>query len=159
MKPAKVDASLCLVSAPPTDLERSVARALEPLEDVRLAYLFGSRARGTARTDSDLDLAVRLRAPDATGRAALTLDVIAALTDALGSLGERVDLLDLDRAGSEVAFRVIGEGRCLVCRDRAERTHLEASIARRYDDERPYRTLFVQAARRAAERMGGRNRG
>ena len=159
MKRGDGDATLRSVGEPRSDLERSVAGALEPFEDVRVAYLFGSRARGTERADSDLDLAVRLRAADVTGRAALTLDVIAALTDALGALGERVDLLDLDRAGNEVAFRVIRDGHCLVCRDHAERVQLEARIARRYDDERPYRMLFVQAARNAADRMGRKNLG
>jgi predicted nucleotidyltransferase len=144
---------------PDTDLEQRMAAALAPFEDVRVAYLFGSRARGAARADSDLDLAVRVRRADAAGRAALILDLIAALTDALGALGERLDILDLDRAGSEVAFQVIREGRCVLCRDRAERVALEARIARRYDDERPYRALFVAAARRAAQRMGEPRRG
>jgi predicted nucleotidyltransferase len=37
---------------------RSLHRALEGRADVRVAYLFGSRARGDAREDSDADIAV-----------------------------------------------------------------------------------------------------
>jgi predicted nucleotidyltransferase len=54
---------------PEVDLEQRIASALAPFEDVRVAYLFGSRARGSARADSDLDLAVRIRRTDAAGRA------------------------------------------------------------------------------------------
>jgi predicted nucleotidyltransferase len=121
---------------------------------VRLAYLFGSRARGTARPDSDLDLAVYLSdATQAAERAALMLELLDALSRTLGPLGERVDLLDLDRVSSTVAFRVISDRRLVVCREPRERVTLEVRIARRYDDERPHRELFRRAARAAAERM------
>jgi predicted nucleotidyltransferase len=142
------------------DLVSRIGVALDPIAEVRLAYLFGSQARGTARPDSDLDLALRFDpACSSERRGELMLEVISALSVALGALGERVDVLDLDRASSSVGFRVIREGRCALCRDPRERVRLEASIARRYDDERPYRELFRRAARAAAERMGGAGRG
>ncbi len=37
-----------------------LARRLAPFEDILFAFVFGSRARGTARPDSDLDVAVYL---------------------------------------------------------------------------------------------------
>lgn len=136
-------------------LEDAIAAVLLPMQEVRVAYLFGSQARGNARPDSDLDVALGLEPGlDGGQRASLVLDVIAALTDALGPLGERTDLLDLGRAGSAVAFRVIRDGRCVLCRNPRDKVRLEASIARRYDDEHPYRELFRRAARDAAERMG-----
>jgi predicted nucleotidyltransferase len=142
------------------ELEVALAAALQPFEQIRVAYLFGSRARGSARPDSDLDVALHFGAAMSDGqRATLLLSIIAALTDGLGALGERADLLDLDRAGSSVAFAVIRDGKCVLCRDRRDRVRLEAGIARRYDDERPYRDLFRRAARSAAERMGKASRG
>ena len=42
---------------------RTLAAALEKRDDVRLGYLFGSLARGTARTDSDNDVALSLGRP------------------------------------------------------------------------------------------------
>jgi predicted nucleotidyltransferase len=142
------------------ELEGAVAAALQPFEEIRVAYLFGSRARGSARADSDLDIALHLGAATSDDhRATLLLSIIAALTDSLGALGERADLLELNRAGSSVAFAVIRDGKCVLCRDRRERVRLEARIARRYDDERPYRELFRGAALRIAERMGKANRG
>jgi predicted nucleotidyltransferase len=139
---------------PIAELEAKVAAALNCFPQVRLAYLFGSHTRGTARPDSDLDLAVYWsEASRDRERAALMLQLIDALSRTVGSLGERVDLLDFDRASSTLAFRVIRDGRLLVCREPRERVALEARIARRYDDERPYRELFRRAARAAAERM------
>ena len=40
------------------DLEARVRAAITPIDAIRVAYFFGSRARGDARPDSDLDVAV-----------------------------------------------------------------------------------------------------
>jgi predicted nucleotidyltransferase len=72
---------------------------------LRLLLLFGSRARGDARPDSDWDLGYLAEAamdPDA-----LLLDLV----DALGT--DRVDLVDLTRAGAQIAFRAAADGRVL----------------------------------------------
>ncbi len=150
------------MAAKPTlgELENSLHAVLEPFHEVRAAYLFGSHAQGRARVDSDLDVALSFDAHLRVDvRAELMLDLLAALSRALGPLGERADLLDLDRASSAVAFRAIRDGRSVLCRDLRERACLEAKIARRYDDERPYRELFRRAARDAGERMAGADRG
>jgi len=138
------------------DLPERVGRALEPLDEVRVAYVFGSRAGGRARADSDLDVAVRLDpALDDLERGRAKLRIVAALTDALGAMGERTDVVDLDRASSSVAFRAIRDGRRVLEREARERVRLEAWIARRYDDDAPKRAIFRRAARAAAERMAG----
>jgi uncharacterized protein len=135
-------------------LQRQLSSAIEPITGVRLAYLFGSQSLGTARPDSDLDLAIQMdRTLDGSQRADLLLDLLNALGKALGSLGERADILDLDRASPAVAFRAIRDGQRLICRDARERAHVEARIARYYDDTRPQRELFQRAAAAAAQRM------
>ena len=137
------------------ELVARVSDALAGIRSVRVAYLFGSRARGTARPDSDLDIAV-LYDPllDANGRETVRRDVIDRLADSIGALGERADVVDLNRAGSAVGFRVIRDGRRLLERDRAERVRLEARIARAYDDERPRRELLRRGAIEAGRRLG-----
>jgi len=140
-------------TVPDLDL-KALERAVSRPAGVVAAYLFGSRARGTARADSDLDLAVLWDATlESRERAVRESELRAALVDALGSLGERTDLLDLAAAGSTVAFRVIREGRLLVCGDDRARVAFVARVARRYDDEAPHRALFRAAARRAGEQM------
>lgn len=142
------------MAEPDAELAGAATRALLPIEAVRVAYLFGSRARGTARPDSDLDIAV-IYADDAgpEQREILRRQVVAALTDALGSVGERADVVDLERAPSEIAFAAICATR-LLARTDAERVRHEVRIARRYDDEAPRRALFRAAAKRVAEEMG-----
>jgi len=136
-------------------LVERVRRALAGVAGIRVAYLFGSRVTGRARADSDLDLAVKYDPVlDTAGRLRLELDVIAALADELGSLGERADVVDLDRASSALAFRAIRDGRRVVERDPGERVRLEARIARTYDDDAPRREVIRQAAARAARRLG-----
>ena len=62
-------------------------RALENREDVRLAMLFGSRARGCARPGSDVDLAV-----EAPG-----VDLWTLAADLSQAVGLEVDVVDLPR--------------------------------------------------------------
>jgi predicted nucleotidyltransferase len=125
----------------------AVGRALAPVEGVRVAYLFGSWVTGRARPDSDLDLAVALDpALSEEERLQTTLAVIAATTDELGALGERVDVVDLRDADPAVAFKAI-QGTCVVSRDERERVRLEVYVARRFDDDAPRRELVRSAAR------------
>ena len=135
------------------EIDCRIARALESVTTVRVAYFFGSRARGSARIDSDLDLAVALpRELDGWGREQVRRDVIVALTDELGPIGERTDVVDLDRAFGAVAFDAIARGRCVVARSEAERVAVETRIARRYDDEAPLRERQSRAAEEAFPR-------
>ena len=73
--------------------------------DLRLLLLFGSRARGDAREQSDWDFGyVAERGLDAD---ALLLDVV----NTLGT--DRIDLVDLARAGAQIRFRAARDGRVL----------------------------------------------
>jgi uncharacterized protein len=140
---------------PTPALLEGVKRAAQGVPLVQSAYVFGSQVSGRARHDSDLDVAVAFEPEaDPTERARATLALIDALTHELGPLGERADVVDLERAGSEVGFRAIKTGRCVLARDRSRRVELEVRVARRYDDEAPKRALFRQAAIDAARRMG-----
>ena len=80
---------------------------------VRLAILYGSLARGAARTDSDLDLAVM-------GEAPLTPGDTLALIRALGDAARRpVDLVDLRAAGGGILHEILRTGVRLLERDPA----------------------------------------
>lgn len=143
-----------------TDLVRTLAQVVATEPDVVLAYLFGSRAHGTPRPDSDLDVAVAY-APhlDGAAREAARRRLVVALADALGAVGETADVIDLERCGATLAFRAIRDAVPIFVRDARVRVTLEARIARQYDDEAPYRELFRRAARRAGRRMDEATRG
>jgi predicted nucleotidyltransferase len=142
----------------PEELTQRVAEALAPLEAVRVAWVFGSRIAGTATDRSDLDVAVVfVRALDDAERERMRRSIVAALTDAMGAVGERADVVDVDRASSSVAFRAIRDGRRALARSEGERVAAEVRIARRYDDEAPKRELYRRAARVHAGAHGGRS--
>jgi predicted nucleotidyltransferase len=80
------------------------------LEGVRLAVLFGSHARGTARPNSDVDLGIGFYyTPD--------LLELGGIIDALGNLtGKKIDLVELDglpAANPLLAFNIASEARLL----------------------------------------------
>jgi predicted nucleotidyltransferase len=143
----------------PDELAQRVGAALEPVELVRVAWLFGSQASGTGGARSDLDVAVvHARELDDPAREQARRRIVAALTDALGPLGERADVVDVDRTSSAVAFRALCDGRRVLARSESERVAAEVRIMRRYDDEAPRRELYRRAAihhaRLAAEQEG-----
>ena len=85
-----------------------------------LLVLFGSRARRESREGSDWDLGY-LGGPE-MDTSALLLDVVTALGT------DRVDLVDLARAGAQVRFRAAADGRIVFAADESafERFWLEA---------------------------------
>jgi predicted nucleotidyltransferase len=77
-----------------------MVEVLAGFPEVRLALLFGSEARGTARRDSDIDVAVE--AP-----VALLAQVGAALSSRLGA---EVDVVRLETAGIPLLEALISDG-------------------------------------------------
>jgi predicted nucleotidyltransferase len=94
---------------------------------VAVAYLFGSRAEGTAGPASDHDVAVLFADPapafDATVRLAADLS---------GILHTDVDVVDLDRATLELRGRVAERGRLLHSTDEPRRVRFEVDARLRW---------------------------
>ena len=99
---------------------------------VALAYLFGSRAEGKARPDSDHDVAVLWDASepafDATMRLAADVGCV---------LGTHVDVVDLERATLELRGRVAEQGRLLHVGDEDRRVRFEVDARLRWIEFRP----------------------
>ncbi len=113
--------------------------ALEGRDDVVAAWLFGSQARGTARPDSDLDVAVLRGKPRPTTLDDWPVALTAALEDAAGG---PVDLVLMDGADSDLVHRVLRDGVLLVERDRAARIQFEIYKRNEYFDLEPMRRLI-----------------
>ncbi|MEZ5318846.1 MAG: nucleotidyltransferase domain-containing protein [Vicinamibacterales bacterium] len=87
------------------DLHQALARVGADSPGLRLFVLHGSRGRGDERPDSDWDFGYEADAgfdPDA---------LLAGLADLLKA--DRIDLVDLDRAGALLRHRVASDGRVL----------------------------------------------
>jgi predicted nucleotidyltransferase len=92
-----------------------IARTLAANPRVSSVYIFGSQGTGTARPDSDVDIAIRTTEPLALRD---ELMLVADLTDALGR--SDIDLVLLDRATPVLRYEVVVRGRRLFARDDAE---------------------------------------
>lgn len=108
---------------------------------VVVAYLFGSRATGTQRVDSDVDVAVLRPDPSPDGRMLLMAELAAAVAPL------DVDLVDLVTAPVALAYRVLRDGRLLICRDEAERIAHRVRTIDRYLDMAPARRILAEGTR------------
>ena len=127
-----------------------LARALSPREEILEAYLFGSRARGQARRDSDIDVAVYVdesRARDGVWgyRAELTTDLMVALGT------NDVDVVVLNRASIVLYHRVLRDGVRVFSRDLRATTTRAGQALSRYFDFLPQLDKMDAARRYAAE--------
>ena len=111
---------------------------------VAAAYLYGSRARGNARPNSDVDLAVILSSKLAPAeRWHRRLALLEAAAAELGS--DAVDLVVLEEAPAPLAHRAIRDGRLLVDSDPHRRVAVVEDVFRRYLDEAPLRRALDEA--------------
>ncbi|WP_417778726.1 type VII toxin-antitoxin system MntA family adenylyltransferase antitoxin [Stutzerimonas xanthomarina] len=83
---------------------RQVEAVLGQHSDIRLAYVFGSVAAGTAHSDSHVDLAVLCEA-------AMTADQqIQLISDIAEATGRAVDLIDLTAVGEPLLGQILRHG-------------------------------------------------
>jgi len=140
---------------PATVDERLLARlrqALAQRDEILEAYLFGSHARGQARSDSDVDVAVYV---DETAvdeghwgyRAELGTDLMAALGT------DDVDVVVLNEAPILLYHRVLRDGVRLLSRDLRATTSRAGQALSRYFDFLPQLDK-MDAARRLASGKG-----
>lgn len=130
------------------------ARSTEVLAaaGVRFAYLFGSRATGTHRPDSDADVAVMTDRPlTLLQEAGLAVE----LADALGVL--EVDLVDLRTAPLRLLGRILADAVVLCGHREPARVEFEVRTRSRYFDFLPMQRATQEAyvRRVAAEGLRG----
>jgi hypothetical protein len=112
--------------------------------------VFGSRARGTPRPDSDLDVAVLPDSADSRTRRYLQADLAMALAHLAPE--DRVDVTLLDEAPEVLRQRIMETGRVLLNRDSEAWKELRVRTMREYGDSEHYRRLYREAQRLRMER-------
>jgi len=143
---------------PPEVNERTLAETCQRFgrrPEVLVAYLFGSQASGRPTPISDVDFAVLLSG--AVPRESY-LDYRIALMQELTRIfrSDEVQVVILNQAPPLLAYKVIIEGRLLLCRDEVARLRFRTDATRRYLDTKPLRRLQVTAtARRIREARFG----
>ncbi|MBE3584456.1 MAG: nucleotidyltransferase domain-containing protein [Limnochordaceae bacterium] len=139
-------------------LVTAVRQELANTPDVAFAYLFGSRIKGTARPNSDLDIAIWLTTPlgpiDAVATVDRQLDLGGQLETTLGC---PVDVVLLNTAPLDLVHNVLRHGLLVYCRNEDIRHQFYVEHARQYYDLAQLRTIFDRYLLRRTEegRLGG----
>lgn len=108
---------------------------------VQAAFLFGSRAFGGARPDSDWDLAVYLEPPEPDP----TLEI---LTDLVKAGFERTDLVVLNQAPPVLAFEVVRANQVIYRREGFCVGSYVSRVMREYWDLEPLLRIQREAMKR-----------
>lgn len=111
--------------------------------DVVAVYLYGSRARGTASRESDVDLGVLLKVPPAAVLANVARDLEATVERALGL---PVEVVVVNTAPADLVHRILRDGLILLDRDRAARLRFEVQSRNEYFDLEPLRRRYRHPA-------------
>lgn len=109
---------------------------------IQLAILFGSLANGSARPDSDLDLAV------SAGRPLEVQEKIELIEELAEATGRPVDLVDIVTAGEPLSGQILKRGRKII----GSTTHYALFLNRHLLDQAdfmPYRQRILEERRRA----------
>jgi len=112
------------------------------LEDlVNFSYLFGSRASGHERPDSDFDIAIYpsdrfIKNYDELAKLSLLSKLELNLEKALGT--EKIDLIDLSNATPLLRFKVIKSGVLIFEKDKLERVSKITRWISEYLDIQPF---------------------
>lgn len=110
---------------------------------VKLAYLFGSRAKGNSSKESDFDIAVMFRQPPSDIYALReTMDLS---SDLYQYFSTKIDIVSLHCAPLLLKYEVVANSRVLYRKDENERVNFEVSVIKEYIDEEPIRRLYNEA--------------
>ena len=107
--------------------------------DVVAVYLYGSRARGTASSGSDIDIGVLLKGvpPSRLRSTARTIE-----SDIEKAVPIPSEAVVLNTASPDLIHRILREGILLLDRDRAARIRFEIQARNEYFDLAPIRRLY-----------------
>lgn len=139
-------------------IDRGIAAVLRDFPQVAAAWLFGSEARGDARPDSDIDIALLLHDRSKTARDVYReLATIAARLESIAP-GRLVDVVLIEHQGPIFRHRVISEGRLVFEADRDRRVAFEADTCVRYFDWLPTHQRASAASMKALRASFGAKR-
>lgn len=129
-----------------TTIDEAILEAVRPLDGLVLVVLFGSRATGKARSNSDLDLAVIVRPDDPRTKREL-LSKLAAAVAHLAPEG-RVDVVFIDEAPELLRHHIMRDGRLIVCHDDELWRSWRVRTMREHGDRERYRRILREGLKK-----------
>jgi predicted nucleotidyltransferase len=130
----------------PTDIAEAVAGAFSDAADVAAVYVFGSVARGTAGSDSDVDVGVLYTVPPPPTLLGQPYGVEADLS---ARLGRAVEVVVLNGAPVDLVHRVLRDGVLVLDRDPSFRIAFEVRARNEYFDLLPILQLYRRGQARS----------
>ena len=116
------------------DLEGELIEHFRSRTDVCAVYLFGSRASGSERSDSDVDVGLLyFQAPPSTLAGTPFIDE----ANLAEKLGVPVELVVMNTAPAELVHRILSAQRLLLDKDPAFRVRFEVRRRNEYFDLKP----------------------
>lgn len=110
---------------------------------VKLAYLFGSQAKGNAAKESDFDVAVLFKEPPSDPLALReTMDLCSDLSDFFPN---KIDVVSLHYAPLLLKYEIVAHNRVLYRENETERINFEVAVIKEYIDEEPIRNFYNEA--------------
>ncbi len=147
-----------MIGVPPTNYSDLLSERLASLPEVRLAYLFGSRVRESARPSSDLDIAVLVDDQGARGPGEINRTIRRLAGRLSGEIPSgSLDIVLLNAAPALLRHRVLRDGVLLYARSETERVRFAVAAMRDYQDIEP--RLAEHRRQRIARLKRGRTRG
>ena len=116
-------------------IKQQIIKYFQEKPEVAAAYLYGSYARGDARPDSDIDLAVLVT--DKSKYTGFGIVQVVFAADLTKVVGIKVEVNDLDSCRVDFSHRVLTEGRLLVSNNEDARVNFEEKIIKNYFDLQP----------------------
>jgi predicted nucleotidyltransferase len=126
--------------------DETLLRALAGIPALSAVAIFGSRAGGSPRPDSDLDIAVLPAERHPWPRRKLQARIAAALAHVAPE--GRVDVVFIDEAPELLRQRIFETGRVLSMDEPRRWQELRCRTMREHGDREPYRRLLRAAQRR-----------
>jgi predicted nucleotidyltransferase len=119
------------------NLPSLLLQILGEFPQIRLVYLFGSQASGSATPQSDVDLAIFCGEEEEHEIQARFQHIVSQLLQT-----DRVDVVLLSSAPIELAYNIIASGRLLYFVDLSERVEFESRVLARYGEYLPVLRMF-----------------
>ncbi len=118
----------------------------ETLEEhgVKLAYLFGSHAKGEITKFSDIDIGVLFKKNKEDKIDSLRIKIANLLEE------EAIDIIDLERAPPKLKYKIIKQGRVIHGKDQSK--EFETQAMKEYFDFKPIEDLYFKEMEERVER-------
>lgn len=111
----------------------SLTREFKKRRYINCLYLFGSRAKGTVKPLSDIDIGVILNKNVSRSKATdFKLELLSKAAKILGT--DEIDLVVLNEAPPDLTFNILRDGKILFCRDRKNFFDFREAVISNYLD-------------------------